>query len=344
MAGFTKSSGWNYWRFLFGDGSDGDAIISANTYLASTLNGAIVYKNYRNLTVNSGCTLSVSNACRGLWIRVRGTLVLNGAISMSNKGCFISGGGSDLYLCYSDIKVPAIGAAGGARNASAGGAGGAGANGVDGQCGGGGAGGTSANWSDKQGYGGYGAAGFVGGGGTGGGGGAVATYDTNRVNVGQKGDGENGLLYGERGGNGCYVNSYWSPYNVRASSGGGAGGVTAGAAGAYLAATPGGVGSGGILIVMANRIEGSGSLLSKGANGGNGATDRPDIGDCAAGGGGGSGGGSITLYYATTSADWPMNVAGGAGGAGAGGGAGGAGGSGSIRQYSTTQLASHPRL
>jgi len=335
---FIRSNAASYFSSIFGTGADGDVVISSNTNLPSTLNGDIIYKNYRNLTINSGCTLSVSNKCKGLWIRVRGTLVLNGAISMSNKGCFISGGGSDLYLCYSDIKVPAIGAAGGARNASAGGAGGAGANGVDGQCGGGGAGGTSANWSYKQGYGGYGAAGFVGGGGTGGGGGAVATYDPNKGDIGQKADGEDGLLYGERGGNGRYVNSYWSPHNVTATSGGGAGGVAAGANGSP------GVGSGGVLIIMANRIEGNGSLLSIGANGGNGTTYRPG-GECSAGGGGGSGGGSITLYYLSSSADWPMNVSGGAGGSGAGGaGNGGAGGAGSYRYYSMQQLASHTRI
>jgi hypothetical protein len=91
---------------------------------------------------------------------------------------------------------------------------------------------------------------------------------------------------------------------------------------------------------MANRIEGSGSLLSKGANGGW-AWNATDGG---AGGGGGSGGGSITLYFLSSSADWPMNVSGGAGGSGAGGGAGGAGGAGSYRYYSMQQLASHTRI
>ena len=37
----------NRYGFLFGDGSDGD-VISANTNLASALNGDIVYRNYMN--------------------------------------------------------------------------------------------------------------------------------------------------------------------------------------------------------------------------------------------------------------------------------------------------------
>jgi len=83
-------------------------------------------------------------------------------------------------------------------------------------------------------------------------------------------------------------------------------------------------------------IEGSGSLLSKGANGG--------LAWIATGGGGG-GGGSITLYYATTTANLTMNATGGSGGSGSrSGGSGGAGGAGSIRTYSMTQLASHTRV
>ena len=89
----------NRYGFLFGEGSDGNVTISSNTNLPSTTNGGIVYKNYMNLTINSGCTLSVSNMCQGLWIRVRGTLVLNGTISMSKKGCFLSSGINDLYIC-----------------------------------------------------------------------------------------------------------------------------------------------------------------------------------------------------------------------------------------------------
>lgn len=319
MAGFTKSSGWNYWRFLFGDGSDGDVVISSNTDLASTLNGAIVYKNYRNLTVNAGCTLSVSNACRGLWIRVRGTLILNGTISMSLKAPKLSDAGSDLYIHYADIKVPAIGAAGGAGVNTVSSAGNRGGDGVDGQCGGGGSGGFHCyNWGTDV-YSGAGAAGFSAGGGSAGSGAGATTSYTMRTN------GNPGQPYGGDGGAGTTATGGIDFY-----TGNGAGGANGAA--------------GGILIIVANRIEGSGTLRSNGANGGN-AWFNGDTGKGSAGGGGGAGGGSITLMYLSSSANLSSNLSGGAGGAGANsGGAGGAGGSGSIRQYSTTQLASHPRL
>ena len=326
----------NRYGFLFGDGSDGDVTISANTNLASALDGDIVYRNYMNLTINSGCTLSVSNRCKGLWIRVRGTLVLNGTISMTQKAPKLQNAGSDLYLCYSDIKVPAIGAAGGARVNTINSPGNPGGNGVDGQCGGGGSGGFHPySWGTDV-YSGAGAAGFSAGGGSGGSGAGATTNYTTRLG------GNNGLPYGGNGGNG--VGGDENIKNAFASGGGagGAGGVggTGTANYNYYYGGRGDAGAGGVLIITANRIEGSGTLISNGANGG--YAWNADGG--GAGGGGGSGGGSITLYYATTSADWPMNVAGGAGGAGAGGGAGGAGGYGTYRYYSIAQLASHTRV
>ncbi len=330
----------NNYGFLFGDGADGDVTISANTNLTSTLNGDIVYRNYMNLTINSGCTLSVSKMCKGLWIRVRGTLTLNGAISMSNKGCYIAGGGDDLYLCYSDIKVPAVGAAGGAPNTADRGVGNAGVAGTDGKCGGGGAGGTTKIVNGYIAYGGSGAAGGIFGGGCGAGGGAIASLENNN-----RANGEAGQAYGLRGGNGAHAQDYYSPDSVNGEGGGGAGGVTGGLKGGGLA-TDGSVGSGGILVVMANQIVGSGQLLAKGANGGigqaGGSEGRSSFG---AGGGGGSGGGSITLfYYSIISGTLVFNASGGLGGAGSSGGAGGAGGAGSCRDYSLAELLSHTRI
>jgi len=331
---FIRSNPSSYFLPIFGTGVDGDVVISSNTDLPSTLNGDIVYKNYRNLTINPGCTLSVSNRCKGLWIRVRGTLVLNGTISMTGKAPTLGSNGSDLYLCYSDIKVPAIGAAGGARVNTINSPGNPGGNGVDGQCGGGGSGGFHPyDWGTDV-YSGAGAAGFSAGGGSGGSGAGATTNYTTREN------GIDGLPYGGNGGNGVGGDAF--------ASGGGAGGDgSIGGKGTcdynYYYAGGGSAGSGGVLIIMANRIEGSGSLLSNGANGGW-AWNAPAYGG-GAGGGGGSGGGSITLYYLSSSADWPMNVSGGAGGSGAGGaGNGGAGGAGSYRYYSMQQLASHTRI
>ena len=339
---FIRSNPSSYFLPIFGTGADGDVTISSNTDLASTLNGDIVYRNYRNLTVNSGCTLSVSNPCRGLWIKVRGTLILNGTISMSKKGCFLSSGINDLYVCYTDIKIPAIGGAAGTGNVGTGGNGGAG---VDGGCGGGGGAGGYTSYPNVRG--GHGGVGFVGGGGCGGGGGAGAysSGDSRRY----KKQGGDAKAYGEKGGDGAFCGSSFDTgdgwITGTGYGGGGAGGIAAGASGGG-AATPGGVGAGGVLIITANRIEGTGALASIGSNGGNGALAGQGGGYGGGGGGGGSGGGSITLYFLSSSANWSANLSGGAGGnqSSWGGAKGGAGGAGSYRYYSMQQLASHTRI
>ena len=327
MAIFIRSNPSSYFLPIFGTGVDGDVVISSNTDLPSTLNGDIVYKNYRNLTVNSGCTLSVSNRCKGLWIRVRGTLVLNGTISMTGKAPTLGSNGSDLYLCYSDIKVPAAGAAGGAGGTVLGAVGNSGGNGSNGSCGGGGAGGCEKQFSGATS--GAGAAGFSSGGGSGGSGScSTGSYSMTA-------SGKPGGAYGGDGGAAVTCTGGQDTW-----SGAGAGGN--GGTGLQTVGN-GSPGAGGILIIMANRIEGTGSLKSQGTSGGHGAIAGSY--SSSAGGGGGSGGGSITLYYLSSSADWPMNVSGGAGGSGAGGaGNGGAGGAGSYRYYSMQQLASHTRI
>lgn len=339
---FIRSNPSSYFLPIFGTGADGDVVISSNTDLPSTLNGDIIYKNYRNLTINSGCTLSVSNACRGLWIRVRGTLVLNGTISMSKKGCYLTSGINDLYIHYADIKVPAIGGAAGIGVDGVGGNGGAG---IDGGCGGGGAAGGYNGYPNVRG--GHGGVGFVGGGGCGGGGaaGAQSSGDSRRYAT----QGEDAKPYGERGGNGAYCYSGFDTggewITGEGYGGGGAGGITAGASGGRLA-TPGGVGAGGVLIITANRIEGTGSLTSIGSTGGNGDAYGQGTYFCGGAGGGGSGGGSITLMYLSSSANWLSNLSGGAGGSPSywGGASGGAGGAGSYRVWSMQELASHTRL
>lgn len=110
----------------------------------------------------------VSNPCRGLFIRVNGVLTLNGQISMSQKGCYVPGGGSDFYIVYNDIKIPAASAAGVGRSPLMQRL--PGGDGVDGQCGGGGSGGGYSSWT-----GGAGVVGCVGGGGAGGSGASHAS-------------------------------------------------------------------------------------------------------------------------------------------------------------------------
>lgn len=332
MPGFTKGIR-DYYSFLFGDGTDGDAVISANTNLPSVLNGPIVERKYRNLTINAGCTLTTATHCKGLLLRVNGVLTLNGNISMSQRGCYVPGGGADLYLAYNDIKIPAVGAAGAQGRYQQPGA--YGANGVDGQCGGGGAGSAPMYTT-----GGSGSAGYSAGGGSGGSGACNAGEGAGQT---QAVSGKNALPYGERGGDGVHAwtseNDYWH----HLYSGGGAGGIMGGSA--EGGAQAGTAGAGGILIVMARMIAGNGRFLAIGGDGGLGKINYggPNESGLHIGGSGGSGGGSIVIFYAIANA-LNMNALGGKGSQGVGGEKGGNGGDGSCRAWSLNQLASHTRL
>ena len=77
--------------FPFGNGSDGNVIISVNTTLTAD-------KNYKNLTVNSGVTLNTA----GFTVRVQFTLTNNGVITDSSSGgAGGGGGGGDASGCVS---------------------------------------------------------------------------------------------------------------------------------------------------------------------------------------------------------------------------------------------------
>lgn len=73
----------------YGDSSLGDVSTGGDVTHTSTQDGDMVVLNYRNLTINDGHTISVSNRCRGMLMYVNGDLTLNGTgkISMSAKGC-----------------------------------------------------------------------------------------------------------------------------------------------------------------------------------------------------------------------------------------------------------------
>lgn len=329
MPGFTKSSQAGYYKYLFGDGTDGDLTVSANTNLASTLNGDIVYKNYRNLTINTGAILSVSNPCKGLWIRVRGTLTLDGSISMTGKGGYFAAP-SNLYLCYNDILIPVTDGAYGAAPADGNVIGNAGAAGTNGGCGGGGSGGSAQKTSTRKQKGARGSAGYSAGGGRGGGGGAAAT-DNGWY---QQNEGQtlpvNGGDYGADGGTGgyYYVNGSKDDILRTCNGTGGRGQI-----------------GGGILILMANSIIGNGNLISNGENGLNASVGGNEYYYAAASGAGGAGAGSIALFFALMSGTPAFQVNGGLGGVGIQGGAnGGPGGAGSARQWSLQQLLSHTRI
>jgi len=75
----------------FGNGSDGSLSTSSDvTYTVQNKNGSYdgdyVVKQYTDLTVNSGHTITTDQPCKGLLIYVSGNLTVNGTISMSKRG------------------------------------------------------------------------------------------------------------------------------------------------------------------------------------------------------------------------------------------------------------------
>ncbi len=297
------AGGGNY----FGDSSDGDVTISSSTNFASTQDGDVVVKQYASLTIDAGQTLSVANRCRGLILFVDGTLTVNGTLSMTGKGAhanpadsttsthtpvapsdanavpsegivlrFLKEGGADAHS-ETDIgnglgtaarvalqkfpsvaaglveKIPLVGGAGGAYRTweSAGAPGGTAVNGT----GGGGSGAVNSTRS------GAGSAGTCFSGGSGGGG----AYSTTTTDA---------LPYGGAG----------SP-GAGAAAGGGAGNPGGAGAGGSNA---GGTGTGGLLIVIARSIAGSGQFQSLDVTGGASTNGMA---------GGSSGGGIVALFY-----------------------------------------------
>lgn len=270
-----------------------------------------------NLTINSGQT--VSPPVRKLFtvVYVRGNLVLNGSINMSQKGSNHSGTGNSggattaaairiingTYSGVANPQVPSAGGAGGAGGFSSGAdAGDPGSAGSAGGTGGGGGGGGANN-----GTGGNGAAGtaFSAGGG---GGGA------------NDGTGGNAVANGGRGGNAQ------TGFNPSSCGGAGNPGGTTNCQEGYCASTAPSTpedGTGGVLIVFCTgSVSGSGSLVANGSRGGGGGNTV-----C----GGGSGGGSITLLYGSGTPP-TVTANGGDGNNGtAGNPDGGAGGAGTAR-------------
>ena len=69
---FGKEPSLNF----FGDGSDGDLTVSTNTSLtvlnkSGAYDGDMLVRQYNNLTINSGITLTTDQPCRGLFIFVK---------------------------------------------------------------------------------------------------------------------------------------------------------------------------------------------------------------------------------------------------------------------------------
>jgi hypothetical protein len=75
----------NFW----GLGSDGSLNTSGNVSLPSTTDGDVIVKQYTDLTINAGHTLTVSNRCKGLLVYVNGNCTINGTLSMTARGAAV---------------------------------------------------------------------------------------------------------------------------------------------------------------------------------------------------------------------------------------------------------------
>lgn len=141
----------------FGTGVDGDLYTTSSISFTTTTNQDVLIKNYKSLIINSGHTMTVSNSCKGLLIYVGGDCIINGILTMNQKGANPdSVSGVEAHYVYQNrdylgdffpiwffdtntdigyIRIPAVGAAPGSA-------------GVNGQTGGAFPGGnTGTSWS-----------------------------------------------------------------------------------------------------------------------------------------------------------------------------------------------------
>jgi hypothetical protein len=327
----------NFW----GDGSDGALTTSGNISFANVQDGDVVVKQFSNLTINAGHTVTTSTRCRGLVVYVNGDCTINGTLSMTARGANVNPTlansipatgirlarfqyGSNETLAASDLGGTGAGGVGAVWRAAEAGQLGVEGNGrifVIARDGGAGAGGVSNGNINSQTPGNAGGNGVFGAGG-GGSGSAAGTYS---------GGGSSGTCYsGGCGGGGGAGNpgvggGSAQPYggaggagtirNAAGSAGGGAGNPGGSSEGG------GGIGSSGtggllVLVVKGNLTVGpTGSILSQGSMGGGGGVS-----------GGSSGGGRILILHAGTYAgSGSINAVG-----GAAAGQGGPGGAGSV--------------
>lgn len=243
--------------FWFGDGSDGDVVITGDTNLARTM-------YYQNLTITNNAVL---NPAGGI-IYVSGTLTIDsGSIvdrsgGIGSNGVTTTGGGAGAApTTNSSVDV------GGAASNS-----GAGANG--GATNGGAAGGVSVTT-----YGGgattTGGSGGDSASGNGGGGGGIAGAQVKK----EKRTLSNVILHG--------LGQHFGGISGRGGGGGAGNGAQSGGGGG------GGGSAAGVIAIFARNIVNNGVIRANGGAGGDGANTPAANG---AGGGGGSGGGGGVIY------------------------------------------------
>lgn len=280
-----------------------DVTYTSNTTLgdSTTTKKMLVVKYKKNLTINSGVTVTARNVSnltykKGMFICVMGKLTNNGTITMTARGTY-NQSGEDVYLWKNTTNsfeyVPATGGAGrgafttGARYV----AGLSGYAGTARRTGGGGQGGIINNGLQGAANSQIGAStagtSYAGGNGSGGlvrcNGGAIGA-STTAATLAKGGNG-----YANDGGNQSY--NYYA---------GGGAGVSAGSSGkqgnmsGYQ--STGEIGSGGLLVVFANSLQNTGTISSNGSAGAGGSI-RLSGTYVGAVGGGGSGGGSVNVFY-----------------------------------------------
>ena len=305
---------------------------SANISLGdtSTEYKMLVVKYHKNLTINSGVTVTaskVNNLCykKGMYLCVLGSLVNNGEITMTARGTY-NLAGENVYLWKNNNDtyeyVPAVGAKGspaytgtGTSNANAC----KGSSGTGRQTGGGAKGSYRLDASGTIGAGGNGTSY------SGGAGGGAIIYDV--ANGASVNAGAASNIGGAGGNAGRYGRGSW--LSVALGGTGNIGGVSASNNSSYRSYR-GNTGTGGLLIIYADSLVNRGNIT---ANGVNSSTINLSTNQTLNASGGPSGGGSINIFYNTAlTGKSTMKSTGGqyAVGAGAGRYTGGPGGNGTV--------------
>lgn len=65
--------------------------VSTHDQFASTLDGDPVLRTFNNFTINEGHLVTTTNRCKGLYLKIRGNLVVNGTLSMTARGAKTAG-------------------------------------------------------------------------------------------------------------------------------------------------------------------------------------------------------------------------------------------------------------
>ncbi len=276
----------------------------------------LVVKYHKNLTIDSGVTITATNVSnltykKGMYLCVMGEMINKGEITMTARGTY-NQEGENVYL-WKNINntyeyVPALGGIGGDaisytwKSSSSTDYYSAGKAGTDGEkrgTGGGGSGALGArryNYSSGSRKSGAGTSGTAYSGGTGGGGINTNYGGTYYAGDGAPNGGAGGAGFSYRG------NTSWA----KRAGGGGAGNIggmgkyTTSKAGVDNPAYSGQNGTGGLLVIYADDLYNLGKISSNGSNGGPGSS-----------GGGSSGGGSINIFANNVSVNNSTTVDGG---------------------------------